>query len=68
MVDLDKLLEITHNTLEEVREMQKGIDFLKNEYKTNTFYFSDDGEPSMDDVIKTVFEYAWGKSIEYHKK
>ena len=57
-----KLLESCKKFETEMSEMDKDIEFLQNEYKTNKRYFCDQGRPSVNDVIRTVYEFAWQKS------
>ena len=56
------------NALEkEMDVMNKDIEFLQNEYKTNKRYFRyEPGRCTVYDVIKTVFEFAWQASKRYH--
>lgn len=62
-----ELLESCKNFDKEMAEMNKDIDFLLNEYKTNKRYFRQEpGRCTIEDVIKTVYEFAWASSRNYH--
>lgn len=62
-----KLLESCKRLDKEMAEMNKDIDFLLNEYKTNKRYFRQEpGRCTVEDVIKTVYEFAWASSRNYH--
>ena len=46
--------------------MKNGVEFLINEYHTNKRYFRlEPGRCTTEDVIKTVFEFAWSASRNY---
>lgn len=74
MEDTEKLIKESMELLEsckafekEMDVMNKDIEFLQNEYKTNKRYFRvEPGRCTIDDVIKTVFEFAWQSSKCYH--
>ena len=73
MEDIGKLLKDSTilfdcKTFEKERNtMNKDIEFLQNQYKTNKRYFRyEPGRCTVDDVIKTVFEFAWQASKRYH--
>lgn len=61
-----KLINQADNLLEELKEMERGTEFLINEYHTNKRYFRlEPGRCTTEDVIKTVFEFAWSASKNY---
>lgn len=65
--DSMELLEGCNVNEKEMDAMNKDIEFLQNEYKTNKRYFRyKQGRCTVDDVIKTVFEFAWRASKRYH--
>lgn len=56
----DDLIKNSQEILNETKEMNSHINFLINEYKTNPGYFKDDDGPvTIEDVIKTTFNFAW---------
>lgn len=62
-----ELLDSCKKFEKEMAEMNNNIEFLLNEYKTNKKYFRQEpGRCTVDDVIKTVFEFAWTASKNYH--
>lgn len=62
-----KLLDSCKRFDAEMTEMNNDIEFLLNEYKTNKKYFRQEpGRCTVEDVIKTVFEFAWAASKNYH--
>lgn len=64
-----KLLESCKRLDKEMTEMNKDIEFLLNEYKTNKKYFRQEpGRCTVEDVIKTVYEFAWASSRNYHSQ
>ena len=61
----DQLL-VRRQKLEELKEMKNGVEFLISEYHTNKRYFRlEPGRCTTEDVIKTVFEFAWSASRNY---
>ena len=60
-------LAINHELLEhckkleaELKEMDRCKEFLINEYKTNKQWFREEpGRVTIEDVIKTCFEFGW---------
>ena len=69
MENVQNVLESAQKTKLEFDEMSKNIEFLQNEYKTNKKYFRPElGRCTVDDVIKTVFEFAWAASKNYNVK
>ena len=62
----DDLIKNSQETLKEMKEMENNINFLINEYKTNPGYFRDDDGPvTIEDVIKTTFDFAWASQKLY---
>lgn len=62
-----KLLESCKRLEAEMSKMDDDIKFLLNEYKTNKKYFRQEpGRCTVEDVIKTVYEFAWASSKNYH--
>lgn len=64
------ILKSSQELLDELKSMNEGIAFLQNEYKTNKKYFRlEPGKTTIEDVIKTAFEYGWQshKLYEYKK-
>lgn len=67
IADAMEVLESCKQFEKEMTAMSKDIEFLQNEYKTNKKYFRQEpGRCTIDDVIKTVFEFAWQASKNYH--
>lgn len=65
------LIESSNGLLDELKAMDEGKKFLINEYKTNKKYFRPDpGKITIEDVIKTTFEFAWASrgNYEYDKE
>jgi len=65
------LIESSNGLLDELKAMDEGKNFLINEYKTNKKYFRPDpGKTTIEDVIKTTFEFAWASrgNYEYDKE
>ena len=61
-----KLINQADNLLEELKEIERGTEFLINEYHTNKRYFRlEPGRCTTEDIIKTVFEFAWSASKNY---
>lgn len=56
---IDNILNICNNTLKEMEKMKSCVDFLIQEFKNNKHYFEEDGNPTIEDVIKTAFEFGW---------
>lgn len=67
MANAQELLDSCKKFEAEMSEMDRHIEFLQNEYKTNKKYFRQEpGRCTVEDVIKTVFEFAWQASKNYH--
>lgn len=61
-----KIINQSNGLLEELKEIERGKEFLINEYHTNKRYFRlEPGRCTTEDVIKTVFEFAWSASKNY---
>lgn len=61
-----KIINQADSLLKELEEMKKGVEFLISEYHTNKRYFRlEPGRCTTEDVIKTVFEFAWSASRNY---
>lgn len=67
---IDQLLNNCNKILEETKEMKRCIDFLINEYRTNKRYFREEPgrETTIEDVIKTCFEFGWSSRRIYEVK
>jgi len=71
--ELDNLLSEAQNLIKksndlsnELKEMKEGVTFLQNEYKTNKKYFRlEPGRVTIEDVIKTAFEFGWASHNNY---
>lgn len=64
-----KIINQSNGLLEELKEMERGVEFLINEYHTNKRYFRlEPGRCTTEDIIKTVFEFAWSASKNYMHK
>lgn len=62
----DNLIKNNEETLKEMKEMERNVNFLINEYKTNPGYFRlEDGPVTIEDVIKTTFNFAWASQKVY---
>lgn len=56
-----EVLKQSEELLNELKEMNRGVEFLIDKYRTNKRYFRlEPGRCTTEDVIKTVFEFAWG--------
>jgi hypothetical protein len=59
IADAEELLKSCRELDEELKCINKEIDFLINEWKTNKRYFRDiPGHVTTEDLIKTVFHFA----------
>lgn len=67
---IDQLLNSCNKVLEENKEMKRCIDFLINEYRTNKRYFREEPgrDTTIEDVIKTCFEFGWASRHIYESK
>lgn len=66
IAEAEELLKSCRELDEELEYIDKGIDFLINEWKTNKRYFRDTpGRVTTEDLIKTVFYFAWGSRGNY---
>lgn len=66
--ELQRVQELLESCRRLHAEMNQDIEFLMNEYKTNKKYFRQEpGRCTINDVIKTVFEFAWQKSKIYYE-
>ena len=65
--DTKQCLETSDRLLAELEAMSKHKQFLLKEYRENPGWFGEDG--SVEDVIKTCFEYGWAcrGNYEYEK-
>lgn len=67
--EIDQLLKHCNDVIEENKEIKRGIDFLINEYYTNKRYFREEpGEVTIEDIIKTCFEFGWSSNEMYNYK
>lgn len=70
--DVNKLLRSCDELSKEIKFQKEKIEFLINEWKTNKRYFTedDDHEVTVEDVIKTVYFFAWSArgNFDYTKK
>ena len=66
IADTEELLKNCRELDEELKYIDKEIDFLTNEWKTNKRYFRDiPGRVTTEDLIKTVFHFAWRSRGNY---
>lgn len=66
MENIDEILKNAQDLMNELDAMNKGKVFLINEYKTNKKYFKPEpGKVTIEDVIKTAFEYGWACRYQY---
>ena len=66
MEEVNSLLENCKQLDRETDAMKHGIDFLLNEYKTNKRYFRENpGRVTIEDVIKTCFEFGWASKNQF---
>ena len=65
--DCKKLLNNCDDLCKEIDEMKRCVDFLINEYRTNKRYFREEPgrETTIEDVIKTCFEFGWASKRNY---
>ena len=67
--EAEGLIKDCDHLLEEIKEMEHGVDFLINEYKTNKRYFRDKpGRVTIEDVIKTAFELGWASKGNFDNR
>lgn len=60
ITDCKKLLQNCKELEREMKAINEGVDFLINEYNTNKYYFRvEPGKVTIEDVIKTCFEFGW---------
>ena len=63
------IIKSCDNFLLELDEIDEGIKFLQDEYKNNKKYFREDsGKTTVNDVIRTTFEFAWSSCKNYIQK
>jgi hypothetical protein len=61
-----ELISTADNCLKEMKVMDKKVQFLINEYKTNKRWFREEpGHVTVEDVIRKVFEFAWATHRNY---
>ena len=66
LTECDAILKNCEASLREDKAMNKGIDFLINEYKTNKRYFREDGgKVTIEDIIRTTYQFAWASKGNY---
>ena len=66
LAECDALLKNCEASRREDKAMNKGIDFLINEYKTNKRYFREDScKVTIEDVIRTTYQLAWANKRNY---
>jgi hypothetical protein len=64
--EANALIENCKNLDKELAAMKHGLDFLLNEYKTNKRYFREKpGRVTIEDVIKTCFEFGWASKSQF---
>lgn len=64
--ETEELLKNCNETLKEIEESKRCIDFLINEYRTNKRYFREEpGKVTIEDVIKTCFEFGWASKRNF---
>lgn len=63
-----KILESANNLQKELEVEKDDVNFLTNEYKENKKYFRcEPGRTTIDDVIKTTYEFAWSQCKNFYK-
>lgn len=69
MSNVDSLIKSSNSLLEEIKEMDRCKEFLLNEYKTNKRWFREEpGRVTIEDIIKTSFEFGWSSRRNYIEK
>ncbi len=64
--EANTLIENCKQFDKELVAMKHGLDFLLNEYKTNKRYFREKpGRVTIEDVIKTCFEFGWSSKSQF---
>ena len=64
--DAKQCLETSDHLLTELEAMNEHKQFLLKEYRTNPGWFGEDG--SIEDIIKTCFDYGWACRGDYEYK
>ena len=63
---IQTLLENCNALENEIKEQKRCVDFLINEYHTNKGYFRQEpGRVTVEDVIKTCFEFGWSSKSNF---
>lgn len=73
--EIDEIISSSQEIINQASDLQEELnmikhseEFLINEYHTNKRYFKnrlESGRCTIEDVIKTVFEFAWSASKNY---
>ena len=64
--EANALIENCKQLDKELAAMKQGLDFLLKEYKTNKRYFRvNPGRITIEDVIKTCFEFGWASKSQF---
>ena len=64
--EANALIENCKQLGRETDAMKHGLDFLLNEYNTNKRYFRENpGRVTIEDVIKTCFEFGWSSKSQF---
>lgn len=68
--EIEQLISNCNTLIKEVEEQKRCTNFLIDKYKTNKRWFREDpGKVTIDDVIKTCFEFGWSskRNFDYNK-
>lgn len=66
ITETKSLLDNCKSLENELKEINRGKEFLINEYNTNKDWFrSEPGEVTIEDVIKTCFEFGWASRRQF---
>ena len=64
--EANALIENCNQLDKELAAMKNGVDFLIKEYNTNKRYFREKpGRVTIEDVIKTCFEFGWASKSQF---
>jgi hypothetical protein len=64
--DAQKIVNNMESCIKEDKAMNKEIEFLINEYKTNKRYFREEpGKVTIEDVIRTSVQLGWASKRNY---
>lgn len=68
--EIEQLISNCNTLIKEAEEQKRCTDFLIDKYKTSKRWFREDpGRVTIDDVIKTCFEFGWSskRNFDYNK-